>query len=178
MSKPHRLFDNDLVRSLTGFRHSPRTDMAKKTINNVDFITLCMYAVGQLTSAELRCLAKAWRGQFKVLDAYFGPHFGWTATDVSGGKRYGGQFSSARHTKPWYRKTENVKRHRTLRDSRGDLREGTADWVIVPMQRYTNDLTVHGLARARHLLACPPRTLRPEGLGHVESLLCGVAGAL
>jgi hypothetical protein len=151
MSKPHRLFDNDLVRSLIGFRHSPRTDMAQKTINNVDFITLCMYAVGRLTCAELRCLAKARRGQSKVLDAYFGPHFGWTATDAASRQRYGGQFSSARHVKPWYRAVEHQKR-----------------LARAPMRPYSNDLT----------LACPPRALRAAGLGRAESLLHGVGGAL
>jgi hypothetical protein len=171
--RPHRLFGSHLVRALTGFRHAPRTDMARKTINNPDFIALVMYAVGPLTCHELQCLARAWRGHTHILDGYFGPHYGWTATARTGNKRYGGQFSSAQHLKLWYRATEHVARHR--RGQRAGLATTTS---IVPMQRYTNDLTDAGMYRARKLLQCPPRARRAGGLGRVESLMEGTDGAL
>lgn len=132
---------NHLVRALVGqFKHSPRTDMAKKQLNNKDFVALCMFAYGPMGSRELSELASAWRGDKKVLNAYFTPHFGHTATDRTGQRRYGGVFSNANESKLWYRANE----HQDAVKVHGNTR--------VKMQPYANDLTWQGTARCKELL--------------------------
>lgn len=134
---------NPMVRILSRFQHAPRTDVAKQRINNPDFIVLCLYALGPFGLKELRVLSgnwrKAWGGKpdFRVLDSYFTPHYGYTATDFTGGKRYGGRFSSApRRAFKWYRKVAH-------------LRAGVEG---PKMRRYQNGLTMAGVHRAEELV--------------------------
>ena len=151
------------VQALCKFEHSPKTNMAKRQVNNKDFIALCIFALGPLSGPELRLLAGCWRGPTwghcaqapsindRVLDSYFIPHYGYTATDVTGAKRYGGPHSSAKHVKFWWRCQEHQNR-----DWNGRGRSAP----VIPMQVFRNDLTQQGLARVRQLLMCPEAPLK------------------
>lgn len=134
---------NQMVRLLSQFTHSPRTDIANRRINNPDFIVLCLYALGPFGLKELRVLSGNWRKawgnkpDFRVLDSYFTPHYGHTAVDFTGSRRYKGRFSSApRRTFKWYRKVAH-------------LRAGVEG---PKMRRYQNALTMAGVDRAEELL--------------------------
>lgn len=137
---------NPMVRILSRFQHAARTDVANKRINNPDYIILCLYALGPFGLKELRVLSGNWRKawgdkpDFRVLDSYFTPHYGYTATTFTSNKRYGGRLSSAppRNFK-WYRKEE----HRPRVNIPG---------LVRPMRRYQNALTMAGVTRAEELV--------------------------
>lgn len=140
-----------MIKILKRFRNGQRTDVAKKTITNSDFIALCLYAFGPFGGPELRRLCGLWRGERpvycgkngdtylddRVLDSYFTPHYGYTATDFTGRVAYTGLAGKRdRRRRYWYRQQE----HR---------RAGEAG---PRMQRYKNALTMAGVRRAEELV--------------------------
>lgn len=141
----NQLLGNPFIFALTRFDHRPRTDIRRKQINNKDFIVLCMFVAGPLMARELRCLSKAWRGDERKLNAYFIPHYGHTATDKFGTRRYKGTFGPRLVARLWYRAREHA--------ARGYHRSPSGRAVaMVPFQ---NGLTLQGERRAVDLLRCP-----------------------
>ena len=147
--------DHPMVKVLTRMRNGQRTDVAKGTITNSDFIALCLYAFGPFGLRELRKACGLWRGERyayggaipekvlddRVLDSYFTPHYGYTATDATGRKAYTGLAGKRdRKRRYWYRKEE----HRPAVRVHGRVRE--------PARRYRNALTLQGIARAEELV--------------------------
>ncbi len=145
-----------MIKTLKRFHNGNRTDMAKKTITNSDFIALCLYAFGPFGGPELRRLCGLWKGELPVyggapgqtrpddrtLDSYFTPHYGYTATDFSGRNAFTGLAGKRdRKRRYWYRKEEHRNAiHHNL--------SGTH----VPMRRYKNALTDAGIRRAEELI--------------------------
>jgi hypothetical protein len=143
--------DHPMIKVLKRFRNGQRTDVAKGTMTNSDFIALCLYAFGPFGGPELRRLCGLWRGERyvccgapgekklddRVLDSYFIPHYGYTATDFFGRKAYTGLAGKRdRKRRYWYRKVEHA-------------RAG----VDGPrMRRYQNALTMAGILRAEELM--------------------------
>lgn len=143
--------DHPMIKVLKRFRNGQRTDVAKGTMTNSDFIVLCLYAFGPFGGPELRRLCGLWRGERYVycgspgekklddrtLDSYFIPHYGYTATTFTSNRRYKGRFSSKpRRTYMWYRKVEHA-------------RAGVAG---PRMRRYQNALTMAGIQRTEALV--------------------------
>ncbi len=162
MSQTRDVTQHPFIQALCKFEHSPKTNMAKRQVNNKDFIALCIFALGPLSSPELRKLADAWRSTGthrypRILDAYFIPHYGHTADSPSGARRYGGPHSSAKHVKYWWRCQEHENRK-----ARPPKYSGVPEHMreAVPMQVFRNDLTQQGLARVRQLLQCPEAPLK------------------
>ncbi len=143
--------DHPMIKILKRFQNGQRTNVEKGTITNSDFIVLCLYAFGPFGGPELRRLCGLWKGmrpvycgnngdvrlEDRVLDSYFIPHYGYTATSFTSNRRYKGRFcSKPRRSYMWYRKVEHA-------------RAGT---VGPRMQRYKNALTMAGLRRAEELV--------------------------
>ena len=146
--------DHPMIKVLKRFRNGQRTDVAKGTMTNSDFIALCLYAFGPFGGPELRRLCGLWRGMHPVhcgskgelktenrtLDSYFIPHYGYTATDFSGRKAYTGMAGKhARKRRYWYRKEEHKARV-------------SFPGFVQPMRCYKNALTMAGVHRAEELV--------------------------
>lgn len=116
---------------LLELKHSRSTDLSKGLINNYDMVTLLLANFGELGLKELCEFSIAWRGS-RVLEAYFGPHSGYTSADVDGKVLfipggYGPCSGAPRwETSLWYR----------------HFNKG------IHTGRYVNRLTAYGLERA------------------------------
>lgn len=150
-----------MVRILQRFHNGQRTDVEKKTITNSDFIALCLYAFGPFGLKELRQLCGLWRGprlafgasaqpqlDDRVLDSYFTPHYGYTATDATGRVAYTGLAGRKnRKRRYWYRQVEHQ-----ARMSFPECVQHPPHGCVQPMRRYRNALTLAGIARAEELV--------------------------
>jgi hypothetical protein len=144
--------DHPMIKVLKRFCNGQRTDVAKGIMTNSDFIALCLYAFGPFGGPELRRLCGLWRGASfeRVLDSYFTPHYGYTATDFTGRRAYTGMCGKKKpRRRYWYRKVEHAARV-------------SFPGFVQPMRRYQNALTMAGVERAEQLMCELARHAMPE----------------
>jgi hypothetical protein len=150
MERSHSILQNHFIQHIIGFEHSPVTDLRRSQVSNVDLIVLSMFVLGPLTRREIRTLAQAFRGDPEKLDMYFQPHWGHVGLNAAGTKRLtteSGTAVKAPKRVLWYR----CKEHLTPRQ-RVEL-YGLSSARRLPPQLCAYDLTVHGLVRAKSLVA-------------------------